>query len=147
MADRDPITCHVLNTLNGTPAAGLSCTLTLIRTELPEKTSLSPQTPTFHATTDSDGRVKTWLPSDPSPSHASLNLVFAAIPGADEIRTVWSLRIDNVGKWYEERGVESFWPEVEVKFVVNGKESEAGWRHYHVPVLLGPWNYSTYRGS
>lgn len=44
--------------------------------------------------------------------------------------------------------MESFWPEVEVKFVVQGRgEGEEGWRHYHVPVLLGPWSYTTYRGS
>jgi 5-hydroxyisourate hydrolase len=38
---------------------------------------------------------------------------------------------------------------VEVKFTVRGRgvEGEEDWRHYHVPVLLGPWNYSTYRGS
>lgn len=35
-----------------------------------------------------------------------------------------------------------FYPEVTVTFVV-----EAGEEHYHVPLLLSPFGYSTYRGS
>ncbi|KLJ09313.1 5-hydroxyisourate hydrolase, partial [Blastomyces silverae] len=62
-------------------------------------------------------------------------------------RSIWSLHIRNVGEWYAEQGLESFWPDVEVRFLVKGSERWDGWRHYHVPVLLGPWNYATYRGS
>ena len=36
----------------------------------------------------------------------------------------------------------SFYPEVTVTFVVAGGEE-----HYHVPLLLSPFGYSTYRGS
>jgi 5-hydroxyisourate hydrolase len=50
MAARDPITCHCLNTLSGTPAANLPVTLTLLD---PSATS----NPTFRATTNADGRV------------------------------------------------------------------------------------------
>jgi 5-hydroxyisourate hydrolase len=35
-----------------------------------------------------------------------------------------------------------FYPEVTVTFVVEG-----GAEHYHVPLLLSPFGYSTYRGS
>ncbi|KAJ9309723.1 hypothetical protein DTO217A2_674 [Paecilomyces variotii] len=137
---RDPITCHVLNTLTGTPAANLPVTLTLL-------TSISSsQSPvTFHATTDSDGRVKMWTPA--SSGSATVSALLSSLPAPDS-KTSWSVRFE-VGPWYEAQGVESFWPEVEVKFTVKGrgKEGEEGWRHYHVPVLLGPWNYSTYRGS
>jgi HIUase/Transthyretin family len=59
----------------------------------------------------------------------------------DGERTSWSIKFE-VGPWYEQRNVESFWPEVEVKFYVKKGE-----RHYHVPVLVGPWTYTTYRGS
>jgi 5-hydroxyisourate hydrolase len=76
--------------------------------------------------------------------------LFASFPpsstGGQCVQSMWAVRFD-VGAWYAERGVESFWPSVEVQFVVRGREGEDEWRHYHVPVLLGPWSYSTYRGS
>jgi 5-hydroxyisourate hydrolase len=37
---------------------------------------------------------------------------------------------------------DTFYPEVAVTFAVNGTE-----QHYHVPLLLSPFAYSTYRGS
>ncbi|GKZ83986.1 hypothetical protein AnigIFM56816_009303 [Aspergillus niger] len=140
---RDPITCHVLNTLTGTPAANLPVTLTLLSG--PSSSSQSPIS--FRATTDADGRVKNWEPTATSLSASSVPAILSALPTADS-KTNWSVRFE-VGPWYEAQGVESFWPEVEVKFTVKGRgrEGEEGWRHYHVPVLLGPWNYSTYRGS
>lgn len=139
MAARDPITCHVLNTLTGTPAANLPVTLTLM------SSSTSSSNPvTFRATTTADGRVANWTPVGGS---ASVPSILSALPAADS-KTNWAVRFET-GPWYEAQGIESFWPEVEVKFTVKGRgrEGEEGWRHYHVPVLLGPWNYSTYRGS
>lgn len=158
MADRDPITCHVLNTLSGTPAAGVSCTLTLTNVHVPSPVNCSrtpDQLPSFHAVTDADGRVKSWEPLYPSSrpqQPSSLHSILEALPGRVEsdgspTRSTWSLRLVDVGKWYQRQGVESFWADITVQFVVSGKEGEEGWRHYHVPVLLGPWNYSTYRGS
>lgn len=38
----------------------------------------------------------------------------------------------------------TFHPEVVVKFHVHRKDER---KHWHVPVLLGPWAYTTYRGS
>jgi 5-hydroxyisourate hydrolase len=46
------------------------------------------------------------------------------------------------GAWSEARGRESFWPEVVLTFAVR---EPAG--HHHVPLLLSPFAYSTYRGS
>ncbi|KAJ5888024.1 Transthyretin/hydroxyisourate hydrolase [Penicillium taxi] len=139
MAARDPITCHCLNTLTGTPAANLPVILTLL------SAPASPSSPvTFHAVTNADGRVAKWTSAT---SSDSVPEILSALPSA-ESKTSWSVRFE-VGPWYESQGVESFWPEVEVKFTVKGRgrEGEEDWRHYHVPVLLGPWNYSTYRGS
>jgi len=59
----------------------------------------------------------------------------------DGERTSWSINFE-IGPWYEQRNIECFWPEIEVKFYVKKGE-----RHYHVPVLVGPWTYTTYRGS
>lgn len=46
------------------------------------------------------------------------------------------------GDYFAARGEAAFYPEVVVVFTVaDGSE------HYHVPVLLSPYGYSTYRGS
>lgn len=46
------------------------------------------------------------------------------------------------GAWFADRGVETFYPLVIITFTVT----EDG-RHHHVPLLLSPFAYSTYRGS
>jgi 5-hydroxyisourate hydrolase len=46
------------------------------------------------------------------------------------------------GPWFAEQGREAFWPEVTLTFAV----AEPG-EHHHVPLLLSPFAYSTYRGS
>jgi 5-hydroxyisourate hydrolase len=125
-----PITCHVLNTVSGTPADNLKATLTLLSTAGASAASV-----TFNAITNEDGRVKEWTASEGK----SLNDVMESFTQGERIP--WSIKFD-IGPWYEARGVESFWPEVEVKFYVKKGE-----RHYHVPVLVGPWTYTTYRGS
>jgi len=50
------------------------------------------------------------------------------------------LRFDT-GAWFAAHGVAAFYPEVVVTFSVTADE------HYHVPLLLNPFGYSTYRGS
>lgn len=121
-----PITCHVLNTLSGTPAAGLDATLTLLsKQEAPSS---------FAAVTDADGRVKQW-------QGGGKTLEETMNQFADGERVPWSIKFD-IGTWYDAHEIESFWPEIEVKFYVKKGE-----RHYHVPVLVGPWTYTTYRGS
>jgi 5-hydroxyisourate hydrolase len=46
------------------------------------------------------------------------------------------------GPWFAEQDREAFWPEVTLSFSVA---EPAG--HHHVPLLLAPFAYSTYRGS
>ena len=46
------------------------------------------------------------------------------------------------GPWFIEQGRETFWPEVVLTFVVREPAE-----HHHVPLLLSPFAYSTYRGS
>jgi 5-hydroxyisourate hydrolase len=46
------------------------------------------------------------------------------------------------GAYFEARGAASFYPEITVTFEMTG---DGG--HYHVPLLLSPFAYSTYRGS
>jgi len=53
----------------------------------------------------------------------------------------YRLRFD-VLSYFESRGVESFFPEVSIVFEVRDVDG-----HYHVPLLISPFGYSTYRGS
>jgi 5-hydroxyisourate hydrolase len=124
---KPPITCHILDTSIGRPASSVPVTLTLL--------SASPLT--FTSTTTSDGRVTSWSPSTP---FSTLSLEQAFMTEGD---TRWSLRFDTE-EYFKERGVQTFFPEVEVKFVV--REGQKG-EHFHVPVLVGGFGYSTYRGS
>lgn len=51
---------------------------------------------------------------------------------------MYKIRFDT----WEHFGGETFFPYVEVVFTVKSAEE-----HYHVPLLLGPYSYTTYRGS
>jgi 5-hydroxyisourate hydrolase len=132
-----PITCHVLNTLSGTPAANLKTTLTLLAPTKPSENQGGAPQPafSFHAVTNADGRVKEWEPSSGQTVQSILE------PFAQGDKIPFSIKFE-IGSWYEGQGVECFWPEIEVKFYIKKGE-----RHYHVPVLVGPWTYTTYRGS
>ncbi len=46
------------------------------------------------------------------------------------------------GSYFGRRDIETFYPVVEVQFEIRD-----GRQHYHVPLLLNPFGYSTYRGS
>ena len=72
--------------------------------------------------TDEDGRIGDWQ-SD------------GELPPGD----YW-LQFDT-GAWFAGRGEATFYPKVEVCFSIDGAS------HYHVPLLLSPFGYSTYRGS
>jgi 5-hydroxyisourate hydrolase len=53
----------------------------------------------------------------------------------------YRIRFDTAG-YFADRGVRGFYPEVSVVFdVVDAGE------HHHVPLLLSPFGYSTYRGT
>lgn len=74
--------------------------------------------------TDSDGRVRDLLRADEPLQARTYRLVFD---------TAAYFRASEAG---------TFYPEVAVIFVVKDPAE-----HYHVPLLLSPFGYSTYRGS
>ena len=74
-------------------------------------------------TTDADGRVRDFLAGAPLETGRYL-LTFAT------------------GDYFRARGTRGFYPEVPVVFEVGDPA-----QHYHVPLLLSPFGYSTYRGS
>jgi 5-hydroxyisourate hydrolase len=48
----------------------------------------------------------------------------------------------NTGSYFADAGRECFYPEVVVVFTIADAD-----QHYHVPVLLNPFGYGTYRGT
>ena len=74
-------------------------------------------------TTDADGRLRDLLP-----------------PGAPLTTGVYRLVFDT-GAYFRAQGTEAFYPHVAIDFEVR----DGG--HHHVPLLLSPFGYSTYRGS
>lgn len=73
--------------------------------------------------TDDDGRLRTLTPAGP------------VEPGTYRIRF-------GTGAYLAAQGAAGFFPVVEIQFAVAD-----GAQHYHVPLLLSPYGYSTYRGS
>ena len=43
--------------------------------------------------------------------------------------------------YFDERSIETFYPYVEIVFAITTSN------HYHIPLLLNPFGYTTYRGS
>ena len=74
--------------------------------------------------TGADGRAGDLLPADRALAPGVYRLVFA------------------LEAYFAARGVESFHPEAAVTFRVR-----SGGEHHHVPLLVAPFGYSTYRGS
>ncbi|RYP61771.1 hypothetical protein DL771_010011 [Monosporascus sp. 5C6A] len=127
--NKDPITCHILDTSVGKPAKGVR--VKLEGGHAPLKT--------FESWTDDDGRIRTWLPySNENSSGDVPTFTLDDVMSEVESKSTWTLRFDTEGYFGEGK---TFFPEVLVSFNV-----EKG-QHYHVPLLLSPYSYTTYRGS
>jgi hydroxyisourate hydrolase len=74
--------------------------------------------------TDDDGRARELLPAGAPPEAGIYRLTFAT------------------RAYFHDKGTPTFYPEVSVTFEVGNPA-----QHYHVPLLVSPWGYSTYRGS
>ncbi|KAG5981836.1 hypothetical protein E4U43_006524 [Claviceps pusilla] len=135
---KDPITCHVLDTTTGRPAKALRVRL--------EGGASPPKT--FESSTDDDGRIRTWLPysSDTSAGEVPVYTLDDVLGQLDDgAFSTWTLRFDTAAYWAgngkQQHETATFFPEVVVVFRVDKGQ------HYHVPLLLGPFSYTTYRGS
>ena len=115
------LSTHVLDTMHGTPAAGMQVSL--------YETHGAVATLVKRFTLNSDGRN----PDGPLYDNASLR------------KGTYRLVFD-VADYFKARGVTlpepNFLNRVSLDFGVARTDE-----HYHVPLLVSPWSYATYRGS
>lgn len=116
------VTAHVLDTTLGKPAAGVEIVLAQLAGAAAGQ-GMDPFAAVGHAVTNDDGRIS--------------DLSRGAGLRAGTYRITF-----NSGAYFARRGVPSFYPQVEVIFQVTDPA-----QHYHIPLLLSPFGYSTYRGS
>jgi 5-hydroxyisourate hydrolase len=114
------LTTHVLDTAHGKPGDGMAVTLYRRAADHDEKIC--------SATTNADGRVDTPLLQDAAFTPGRYRLVFAA------------------GAYFRRLGVALAEPPFVDEIVIDFGVSDAN-AHYHVPLLVSPWSYVTYRGS
>ena len=114
------ITTHVLDTSIGRPATGIQVVL--------ERGGQSAQWQFVgHGEADADGRVRSLMKEGDQVEPGLYRLVF-------DTRT-----------YFKARRVQTLYPSIVVTFEVP-EPVEPG-AHYHVPLLLSPFGYTTYRGS
>lgn len=117
------LTTHVLDTAHGCPAAGMR--VTLYRIDAAGAVELK------SVVLDGDGRAGAPL-----------------LEGSDFVAGRYRL-IFAVAAYFAQRGATladpPFLADVPIDFGLAA--GEAGDQHYHVPLLVSPWSYSTYRGS
>ena len=113
------LTTHVLDTAQGKPGAGIS--IELFRLGAARERLAT-------ATTNADGRCERALLEGPAFIAGTYELVFQA------------------GSYFARQGLvlpkPNFLDEVVIRFGIADGEA-----HYHVPLLISPYAYSTYRGS
>ena len=117
-AARSPITTHVLDLAEGRPARGVS-----VRLEVADSAGTG-WTELGAGRTDADGRVADLL-----------------APGSPLEARTYRLTFET-GAYFRAAGRPTFYPRLEVTFEVTAPET-----HHHIPILLSPFGYSTYRGS
>jgi 5-hydroxyisourate hydrolase len=113
------LTTHVLDTAHGRPGAGLTVELYALDGERKRLASI---------VTNRDGRAPAPLLEGDALQAGSYELVFHA------------------GAYFREQGLDlpepAFLDQIVIRFGIASPE-----QHYHVPLLLAPYGYSTYRGS
>jgi 5-hydroxyisourate hydrolase len=112
-----PITTHVLDTSRGQPAAGVAVILH-------RQNGQDSWTEMARGATNADGRLPDLLADGTTLTPGVYRLTFAT------------------GAYFAALGSRSFYPQVQVTFQIDNPRE-----HFHVPLLLSPYGYSTYRGS
>jgi 5-hydroxyisourate hydrolase len=111
------ISTHILDLMHGKPATG-------VPVRLEKQNSGGDWRLLNSACTDDDGRCPQLLPEGEDLSAGAYRLIF------------------DTGSYFARQKVDALYPVVEVTFQARDGES-----HFHIPLLLSPNGYSTYRGS
>jgi 5-hydroxyisourate hydrolase len=111
------ITTHVLDVARGQPAAGVAVFLDY-------RAGRDYWAEVGRGMTNADGRISDLVAHNQTQRAGIYRLRFAT------------------GDYFQSLGVRGFYPEVQV---IVSVDDPAG--HYHIPLLLSPYSYSTYRGS
>lgn len=111
------VTTHVLDASLGRPAAGVP-----VRLEAAADTDRSSWKPVATGTTNDDGRVPDL--------------------GPDQLAAGIYRVVFDTARYFERTGQKGFYPDVTIAFELADEGA-----HYHVPLLLSPYAFSTYRGS
>lgn len=114
------LTTHVLDTARGKPAMGVR--IALYRVSGMKHSKIA------EAVTNADGRADAPMLSGPAFTVGVYELVFAA---GDYLRQTGQATADVL-----------FLDEIPIRFGVSDAD-----QHYHVPLLISPFSYATYRGS
>lgn len=111
------LSSHILDISKGMPASGVSIRLEKMDTNKKTWSVIEQKV------TDADGRISDFLTSEKSNNEGIYKLTYLT---AD---------------YFKSQNLESFYPFIEVVFEI--KDS----KHYHVPITLSAYGYSTYRGN
>ncbi|MBY0117115.1 hydroxyisourate hydrolase [Paenibacillus sp. FSL H8-0317] len=118
------ITTHVLDTSKGVPAAGVRIELYTLKRDGEQESKLK----VAESVTNADGRLDAPL-----------------LDGGKLESAIYELQF-HVESYYAQRSLEelgqALWTIVPIRFAVSDASS-----HYHIPLLIAPGGYSTYRGS
>ena len=112
------ITSHILDVTRGTPASGIE-----VRLEHREKEGTDWRL-VGRSRTNTDGRVTDLCPESAPAAAGEYRLTF------------------ETGAYFAAQKIDTLYPAVTIVI-----DARAGQSHYHVPLLLSPFGYTTYRGS
>ncbi|KAF7339326.1 5-hydroxyisourate hydrolase [Mycena sanguinolenta] len=127
---KSPITCHVLDSSTGKPAEGVQIRLQDF-TPAEHEGGVDSFNPLAFGTTNADGRCLDLLPPRNSSDAEKLNAALA--PGTYKI-------VFKTKEYFEKTGRKCFYPWITF-------EIENPTEHYHIPLLISPYSFTTYRGS
>ena len=114
---RNPMSVHVLDMQTGLPSAG-------VQVELERLEQGGRWERIGSGVTNQDGRIEALYPTAQRLEKGDYRVTF------------------QTGAWYRQQRVDAFYPVVQLVLHVDGRLP-----HYHVPLLLSPFGYTTYRGS
>ena len=111
------ISTHILDTSRGKPASAVAVSLE-------SQNSDESWTQLTHAWTDEEGRVKPFFLLEEPLQAGTYRLVF------------------DTEAYFSTLEINCFYPQVCVVFTIKEEP-----QHYHIPLLISPFGYSTYRGT